>query len=104
MKTLGLIGGTSWVSTVDYYRVLNEQINRRLGGLNGARLFLYSLNYEEFKPPVKTEDWDNYSLRLTDIAKKLEHAGRMHYPLCQHTTHGCGLYSAANKNTINTYC
>ena len=102
MKTLGLIGGTSWVSTVDYYRILNEQINQRLGGLNAARLFLYSLNYEEFKPPVEAKDWDNYSFRLTDIAKKLEHAGAECIMLC--ANHGCGLYSAANKNTINTYC
>jgi aspartate racemase len=87
MKTLGLIGGTSWVSTVDYYRILNEQINQRLGGLNAARLFLYSLNYEEFKPPVEAKDWDNYSLRLTDIAKKLEHAGAECIILCANTPH-----------------
>jgi aspartate racemase len=87
MKTLGLIGGTSWVSTVDYYRIINEQINQRLGGLNAARLFLYSLNYEEFKPPVEAKDWDNYSLRLTDIAKKLEHAGAECIILCANTPH-----------------
>jgi aspartate racemase len=52
MKTLGLIGGTSWVSTVDYYRIINQKINERLGGLNAARLILYSMNYEEFKPPL----------------------------------------------------
>ena len=87
MRTLGLIGGTSWVSTVDYYRILNEQINQRLGGLNGARLFLYSFNYEEFKPPVEAKDWDNYSLRLTDVAKKLEQAGAECIMLCANTPH-----------------
>ena len=57
MKTLGLIGGTSWVSTIDYYKIINQQINQRLGGLNAARLILYSLNYEEFKPPPDPKDW-----------------------------------------------
>ena len=51
MKTLGLIGGTSWVSTIDYYTIINRQINERLGGINSARLLLYSVNFEELKPP-----------------------------------------------------
>ncbi len=59
MKTLGLIGGTSWLSTADYYKIINQQINERLGNLNSAKLFLYSLNYEEFKPPPDLNDWGN---------------------------------------------
>ena len=87
MKTLGLIGGTSWVSTVDYYRIINQQINERLGGLNAARLILYSLNYEEFKPPPDPKDWGPTSEGLTIVAKKLETAGAECIILCANTPH-----------------
>jgi aspartate racemase len=50
MKTLGLIGGTSWLSSADYYKIINQEINKQLGGLNSAKLFMYSINYEEFRP------------------------------------------------------
>src|SRR5687768_12429805 len=87
MKTLGLIGGTSWVSTVDYYRIINQQINERLGGLNAARLILYSLNYEEFKPPPDPKDWGHTSEGLAIVAKKLETAGAECVILCANTPH-----------------
>ena len=87
MKTLGLIGGTSWVSTVDYYRIINQQINDRLGGLNAARLILYSMNYEEFKPPTDPKDWGPTEKGLTNIAKKLEAAGAECIILCANTPH-----------------
>ena len=87
MKTLGLIGGTSWVSTIDYYRIINQQINDRLGGLNAARLLLYSLNYEEFKPPPDPKDWGPTSEGLATIAKKLEVAGAECIILCANTPH-----------------
>ena len=87
MKTLGLIGGTSWVSTIDYYRIINQQINDRLGGLNAARLILYSLNYEEFKPPPDPKDWGATSEGLTAIAKNLEAVGAECIILCANTPH-----------------
>jgi aspartate racemase len=87
MKTLGLIGGTSWVSTVDYYRIINQKINERLGGLNAARLILYSMNYEEFKPPLDPEDWEATTKALCDIAKKLEEIGAECIILCANTPH-----------------
>jgi aspartate racemase len=87
MKTLGLIGGTSWVSTVDYYKIINEQINQRLGGLNAARLILYSLNYEEFKPPANPADWGPTSEALAKIAKNLEMSGAECIVLCANTPH-----------------
>ena len=87
MKTLGLIGGTSWVSTIDYYRIINQQINDRLGGLNAARLILYSLNYEEFKPPPDPKDWGPTAEGLATIAKKLEVAGAECIILCANTPH-----------------
>lgn len=87
MKTLGLIGGTSWVSTVDYYKLINQQINQRLGGLNAARLILYSMNYEEFKPPADPKDWGSTSQNLVTIAKNLEYSGAACILLCANTPH-----------------
>jgi aspartate racemase len=87
MKTLGLIGGTSWVSTVDYYKLINQQINKRLGGLNAARLVLYSMNYEEFKPPADPKDWGPVSENLIKIAKNLQHSGAECILLCANTPH-----------------
>lgn len=87
MKTLGLIGGTSWVSTADYYKIINQQINKKLGGLNAARLILYSMNYEEFKPPLQPKDWGSTAKGLCDIAKKLEVAGAECIILCANTPH-----------------
>lgn len=87
MKTLGLIGGTSWVSTADYYKIINQQIHERLGGLNAARLILYSVNLEEFQPPPDPKDWNTTSKNLTAIAKKLEHAGAECIVLCANTPH-----------------
>lgn len=87
MKTLGLIGGTSWLSTVDYYRIINQQVNERLGGLNSAKIFLYSLNFEEFKPPADPEQWDKITERLSDIALRLENAGAECIVICANTPH-----------------
>ena len=68
MKTLGLIGGTSWHSTVEYYRIINQQVNERLGGANSAKMLLYSVNFEELKPPA---DWSGW----IEIANKLHQLG-----------------------------
>ena len=87
MKTIGMIGGTGWVSTVEYYRLINELTNARLGGLQFAKCILYSLNYG---------DIDTYNLKgnkqgvlelITDAAKKLELAGADGLSLCANTLH-----------------
>ena len=75
MKTIGLIGGTSWVSTIDYYRTINWLINQRLGGLNSAKILLYSVNYQEFKNLADTGKLDEQALGLSEIAKRLEIRG-----------------------------
>jgi aspartate racemase len=87
MKTLGLIGGTSWVSTVDYYRIINQQINQRRGGLNSAKIFLYSLNFEECKPPADLSQWKAIADFLADIAQRLEKAGAECLVICANTPH-----------------
>jgi len=87
MKILGLIGGTSWVSTIDYYRIINQQINDRLGGLNSAKIFLYSLNFEEFKPPADLSKWGPITDTLSKIAKQLESVGADCLIICANTPH-----------------
>lgn len=87
MKTLGLIGGTTWVSTVDYYRLINQMVNQRLGGLNSARMLLYSVNFEEFRPPETVEGWDNVASRIIAIARTLEQGGAQGLVLCANTLH-----------------
>ena len=87
MKTIGLVGGTGWVSTVEYYRLINQETNRRLGGLNFARCVLYSLDYgviDEFNRRNNTEGI--YALVL-DAARKLMNAGAECLLLCANTMH-----------------
>jgi aspartate racemase len=87
MKTLGLIGGTTWHSTVDYYRIINQRVNDRLGGHSSARLLLYSVNFEEMKPPSDPDRWSQVAATLCDIAAKLERAGAECIVLCANTPH-----------------
>jgi aspartate racemase len=87
MKTIGMIGGTSWVSTVDYYRYINELVNEKLGGLNYARIYLHSVNFEEFRPQGTAEDWIRVGKMLSGIAQNLEKAGAECMMLCANTPH-----------------
>lgn len=87
MKTLGLIGGTTWVSTIDYYRYINRLTNERAGGAGSARLILYSVNFAELMTFVNADDWDGVGRFLSEIAIKLEGAGAEAIVLCANTTH-----------------
>ena len=75
MKTIGLIGGITWLSTLDYYRLLNEKINERLGGVEAGKIILYSVNFAEIKKLTEEGRWDEMAKLMTDAAKKLEQAG-----------------------------
>jgi len=87
MKPIGLIGGTSWVSTIEYYRIINEEINRRRGGLNFAELLIYSLNHGEFKALLDAGNWPDISNKYINAAKGLEAAGAACILLCAATPH-----------------
>jgi aspartate racemase len=87
MKTLGLIGGTTWISTMDYYSLINKKTNELLGGLNSAKLLLYSVNLEDFRPPVDPADWDNLTAKFVAIAKQLEDNGVDALIFCANTPH-----------------
>jgi aspartate racemase len=75
MKTLGLIGGTSWVSTVDYYKAINQLTNERLGGSNFAKVLLYSINFDEFRTLADINKWDDIARMFADLAQKLQMRG-----------------------------
>jgi aspartate racemase len=87
MKTIGLIGGTGWVSTLEYYRLLNLEINSRLGGLNAARCLLYSFNYNDIAELNIKSDHKGVLRMVTDAAQKLEVAGVDCIVLCANTLH-----------------
>ncbi len=87
MKTLGLIGGTSWVSTVDYYRYINKLANEKRGGLNYAQILLYSISFNDVKSLADASDWENLGLLLSGIARNLENAGAEAIVLCANTIH-----------------
>lgn len=87
MKTLGLIGGMTWLSTVDYYRYINQTINERAGGRQSARLILYSVNFAEFVPSIDELGWRDIATRLAAIARTLQVAGAEALILCANTPH-----------------
>jgi aspartate racemase len=87
MKTLGLVGGMSWASSSDYYRLLNEGINQRLGGLNSARCILYSLNFADIKQLNDRQDWAAALDLVTGVSRRLSAAGAECIMICANTMH-----------------
>lgn len=87
MKTLGLIGGMSWESTVPYYRIINETIRDHLGGLHSARLLLYSVDFHDIERLQQAEAWDEAGQALAKVAGVLETAGAEGLALCTNTMH-----------------
>ncbi len=87
MKTIGLIGGTGWVSTIEYYRFINEGINKKLGGLNAAQCLIYSFNYEEIDKRVKQDNIEEVYPMVLDAAKTLQSASADFIVLCANTLH-----------------
>lgn len=87
MKTIGLIGGMSWESTIPYYRQINETIRERLGGLHSARVVLYSVDFHEIERLQHAGDWDAAGAILAEAARSLEAAGAAFLVLCTNTMH-----------------
>ncbi|MBB1520109.1 aspartate/glutamate racemase family protein [Aquipseudomonas guryensis] len=87
MKTIGLIGGMSWESTIPYYRHLNEAVKVRLGGLHSAKLVLFSVDFHEIERLQQSGDWDQAGRLLADAAQALERAGAELLVLCTNTMH-----------------
>ena len=87
MKTLGLLGGMSWESTAIYYRLLNEIVRDRLGGLHSAKLLLWSFDFAEIAERQHHGDWDGAGMLLVEAARKLEVGGAEGLLLCTNTMH-----------------
>ena len=83
MKKVGLIGGISWVSTMDYYKFINEGVNAKLGGLNFAELLIYSLNFVD----IQEKSWDNSFDILLNACERMKKAGAESIVLCANTAH-----------------
>jgi aspartate racemase len=87
MKTLGLLGGMSWESTLPYYRIINETVRERLGGLHSARLILYSVDFHDIERRQQAGAWEEAGTILADAARALEVAGAEGLALCTNTMH-----------------
>ncbi len=87
MKTIGLIGGMSWESTVSYYQIINETVKNRLGGLHSARLVMYSVDFAEIEECQSSGDWDKSGKILGAAALALQSAGAELIVICTNTMH-----------------
>ncbi|MDQ3288832.1 MAG: aspartate/glutamate racemase family protein [Pseudomonadota bacterium] len=87
MQTIGLIGGLSWQSSIHYYRLLNEDVQRRLGGHHNARSVMVSVDFADAEAMMRAGDWDGLTRLLVDAAQRVEAAGADFVVLCTNTMH-----------------
>lgn len=87
MKVIGLLGGMSWESTALYYRILNQQVKQRLGGLHSAELVLYSVDFQRIEQLQAAGEWQQAGEILAEAARNLERAGAQFIVLCTNTMH-----------------
>ncbi|MBQ9495349.1 MAG: amino acid racemase [Treponema sp.] len=87
MKTIGLIGGMSWESTVTYYQIINKTIKKALGGLHSAKILLYSVDFDEIEKYQAQGEWNKSADVLSDAAVRLEKAGADFIIICTNTMH-----------------
>ncbi|WP_163970606.1 aspartate/glutamate racemase family protein [Oceanobacillus halotolerans] len=87
MKTIGLIGGMSWESSLEYYRIVNQQVSEKLGGLHSAKCILYSVDFAEIEEYQRNGDWDKSATILANVAGDLEKAGADMIVLATNTMH-----------------
>ncbi len=87
MKTIGLLGGMSWESTIPYYRLINEGIKQQLGGLHSASLLLHSVDFHDIEVCQRRGEWDKAGDILAQAAQGLQQAGAEGIVLCTNTMH-----------------
>jgi aspartate racemase len=87
MKTIGLIGGMSWQSSMEYYRLINEGVHRRLGGQHSARCAMYSVDFQPIEEAQQRGDWAQTAADLAQAARSVERAGADFLLLCTNTMH-----------------
>ena len=87
MRTIGLLGGMSWESSIEYYRMLNEAVRERLGGLHSAECVMWSVDFAAIEQLQRSGDWKQAGRRLAGLARRLEQAGAECLVLCTNTMH-----------------
>jgi len=87
MKTIGLVGGMSWESTLEYYRVINQSTKERLGGFHSAKVVLYSVDFAEVESQQHEGRWDDLTRLMIDAAQRVERAGAEVLVICTNTMH-----------------
>ena len=87
MKTIGLLGGITWESTMEYYRGINQTINKRLGGYHSANIAMFSMDFAPVEKLQHAGDWDGVARIMIDSARKVEAAGADFLVICTNTLH-----------------
>lgn len=87
MKTMGLLGGMSWESTVTYYQVINRTVKEKLGGLHSGKILLHSVDFQELESRLSSGDWSGIATILSGAAAGLEQAGAEFILICTNTMH-----------------
>jgi aspartate racemase len=95
MKTIGLLGGMSWESSQEYYRMINEGVRERLGGLHSAQCLMFSFDFAEIEHLQAAGEWDTAGERLAEAARNLERGGAECIVLCTNTMHKLAGYIQA---------
>ena len=89
MKTIGIIGGMSWESTIEYYRIINQLVNKKLAGLHSAKMLIESYDFSEIEKEQAKENWEELTKILINSAKKLEQMGADYIAIATNTMHLC---------------
>lgn len=87
MKTIGLIGGMSWESSLEYYRIINERVKDHLGGLHSAKSLMLSVDFDEIEKLQSKGDWNQGTQVMIDAARRLEQGGAELLVICTNTMH-----------------
>jgi aspartate racemase len=98
MKTIGLIGGITWLSSMDYYRLANQKINATIGGVSSAQIIVYSVNFAEVKALTLADDWHGLAKIMSNAAQKLALAGADCILIGANTMHNIADQVAASIN------
>jgi len=87
MKTIGMIGGMSWESSLEYYRIVNEEVHARLGGVHSAKCLIFSVDFAEIEEQQRHGEWDRATQGMIDAAQALERGGADFVVICTNTMH-----------------
>ncbi len=98
MKTIGIIGGMSYESSIHYYERINNQVNEKAGGLTCAKMIIYNVNFAEIRELMLNNEWDKIGIELARIAKVLETAGADYIAIATNTMHKLADYVQSQIN------